>query len=234
MNLLPEPSSLRNNDGVFGLLSLLTLSMTMLLYSCNSKVFRIFFGDRNPLFILTSLSILGLILVRRFEGLGFMVYRPTATKLRYRYFFLAVLLAIIMISIDFYVVFPNNINIMFPFSVLYYPIFGYVVEVLFHMTPLFLLLYVARGFVSEKNDIIIPGIMLLVSLFEPLFQVGLGFSSVVPTWTVYYVGIHIFLINFIQLTLFWRFDFVTMYAFRILYYLCWHIVWGYLRLQILF
>jgi hypothetical protein len=31
-----------------------------------------------------------------------------------------------------------------------------------------------------------------------------------------------------------RYGFLSMYAFRLVYYLHWHIVWGYLRLQLLF
>jgi hypothetical protein len=41
-------------------------------------------------------------------------------------------------------------------------------------------------------------------------------------------------INLVQLTLFRRYDFLTMYAFRLVYYLVWHVAWGHLRLQVLF
>jgi hypothetical protein len=231
---LLESGSFRNVLGAFNLLSISTLSMAALLYLFNSQTFRIFFGDNNPFIILISLSILGLLLARKFGELGFEIYCQENLKLRYRYFAFAVLLAMIIISIDLYVVFPGDMNVIFPYSVLYYPVFGYVVEILFHMTPLFLLLFIAKRLFNNTNNIIIPGIIFFVSLLEPFFQVSLGFSSSVPTWTMCYVGVHIFLINIIQLMLFWRFDFVSMYSFRMLYYLFWHIIWGYLRLHILF
>ena len=34
--------------------------------------------------------------------------------------------------------------------------------------------------------------------------------------------------------LFQRYDFMAMHAFRLVYYLTWHIVWGYARLKLLF
>lgn len=37
-----------------------------------------------------------------------------------------------------------------------------------------------------------------------------------------------------RLALFKRYDFVTMYTFRLVYYLLWHIVWGVIRLRLLF
>ena len=51
--------------------------------------------------------------------------------------------------------------------------------------------------------------------------------------SVLYVSLHIFLINLIQLWLFKRYDFVSMYTFRLVYYLIWHIGWGWVRLEVL-
>ena len=42
-------------------------------------------------------------------------------------------------------------------------------------------------------------------------------------------------INFINLTLlsiFRRYGFFAMYGFRVAYYMIWHIIWGYIRLQV--
>jgi hypothetical protein len=51
---------------------------------------------------------------------------------------------------------------------------------------------------------------------------------------VAYVGLHIFLIGLVQLLLFTRYDFITMYTFRLSYYAIWHILWGHLRLNLIF
>jgi hypothetical protein len=39
---------------------------------------------------------------------------------------------------------------------------------------------------------------------------------------------------FLQLYVFRRFDFASMYAFRLVYYAYWHILWGVIRLKVLF
>jgi hypothetical protein len=42
------------------------------------------------------------------------------------------------------------------------------------------------------------------------------------------------LINLCQLLIFRRYDFISMYTFRIAYYMLWHVLWGYARLRLLF
>jgi hypothetical protein len=63
-----------------------------------------------------------------------------------------------------------------------------------------------------------------VALLEPVFQLQFGFAETVPLWAAVYVGLNIFVINLAQLLLFRRYDFVTMYAFRLVYYLQWHVI----------
>ena len=48
------------------------------------------------------------------------------------------------------------------------------------------------------------------------------------------MGLHLFVFGMIQLSLFKRYGFVAMYTCRLAYYAVWHIIWGYLRLQLLF
>ena len=55
-----------------------------------------------------------------------------------------------------------------------------------------------------------------------------------PVCAVAYVGLHVFLINLIQLLIFKRYDFVTMYSFRLVYYLFWHMRWGPKEMLLLF
>jgi hypothetical protein len=54
------------------------------------------------------------------------------------------------------------------------------------------------------------------------------------TWAAAYVFLNVWVINMVQLALFKRYDFVSMYAFRLMYYLLWHIAWGHARLGLLF
>ena len=41
-------------------------------------------------------------------------------------------------------------------------------------------------------------------------------------------------INICQLSILRRYDFVSMWTFRLVYYAIWHVVWGELRLRVLF
>ena len=90
-----------------------------------------------------------------------------------------------MILVDYLSHLPEDINILFPYSLLYYPIFGFIVEVLFHMVPLFLILVFADRF-TKLDESRILYCVLLVSLLEPVFQLGLGSSVLIPLWTTNY------------------------------------------------
>jgi hypothetical protein len=67
---------------------------------------------------------------------------------------------------------------------------------------------------------------------EPTFQVLFGERAF--TGGAVYTWVHVFAIASLQLFVFRRFDFVSMYSFRLFYYVYWHIVWGVIRLEALF
>jgi hypothetical protein len=54
------------------------------------------------------------------------------------------------------------------------------------------------------------------------------------SWLAGYVGLHVFAFNLAQMAVWQRYNWVTMFAMRLVYYLQWHIIWGYVRLQWLF
>jgi len=123
---------------------------------------------------------------------------------------------------------PADMNVPPPWSLLFYPIIAYAVEILFHVLPLALLLAVLDSLFKKMN---MPDLIWLcifvISLLEPTYQImGKSFS-----WAQAYVALHVFAINFFQLYIFRLYDFISMYSFRIIYYMYWHIIWGYLRLQ---
>ena len=103
------------------------------------------------------------------------------------------------------------------------------------MFPLALLLAVLQPRLGKPVSGRLVWVCLVVAAFlEPLFQVAHGFADKPRPWVDAYVGLHVFVFNLAQLYVFRRYDFVSMFLCRIVYYLCWHIVWGYLRLQWLF
>jgi hypothetical protein len=132
--------------------------------------------------------------------------------------------------------FPADVNAAFPQSLPFYPVTGFGVEILFHVVPLAVLLPILTSvFKGMGQDTAIWIAIGLVALLEPAFQTVTGRpAGPVPLWATAVVALNIFLINLAELALFKRFDFVTMYAFRLAYYAIWHIAWGHLRLGILF
>ena len=144
----------------------------------------------------------------------------------------AVLFGITIIIVDLLATFPQDLNVSFPQSLLFYPSIGFVVEVVFHLLPLTIMLGIL-SLVFNTKKVFWP-VLIFISLLEPAYQASLGLGGQLTTWRDLYVVMHIFFINLVQLWLFKRYDFLSMYFFRVVYYLLWHVGWGYLRLQLLF
>jgi len=148
---------------------------------------------------------------------------------------LAALLGLVAIIVDFSTrIYSANINVLFPKSLLFYPAMGYVAEILFQLLPLTVVLIVLSPLSNRisSNKIMWSGIF-VASLPEPIFQ-AFGGSGQLPLWFAIFELVRIFFVILSQLAFFKRYDFVTMYWFRIVYYIAWHIAWGYLRLILLF
>ena len=229
-------SSERHQYLVFLSLSLVIAILTGVLYNRNAPIFQPFFGRINPLLAILVIVLLGTILSTSLLSRGwFIIYKAGEFKGLLVAACLAGLLGLGIILVDLIAVFPADVNRPFPDSLFFYPIFGFVVEVIFHMLPLALLLFlmtsIFKGIDFDKAALLC---ILIVAFLEPIFQTILGFSRPYPSWVTVYVFMNIFLINLLQLLIFKRYDFVSMYSFRLVYYLIWHIVWGYVRLKLLF
>ncbi len=234
---MKSPSWVDKQYRTYTLLSLATIAFAATLYfSGSSGYFQPYFGPLDPLLVILLISLLGAALCcLLFSEAWFAVYRAGNRRGLKLAAGGAFLFGILIILLDLLVVFPEAINVPAPAALLFYPAIGFVVEVLFHLLPLALLLrgLSALGWrVGEEP----PGwgVLALIALLEPTFQAALTPSSAIPGWAAGYVWIHIFSINLIQLLLLRRYDFVTMYTFRLVYYSIWHIVWGHLRLSLLF
>ena len=137
--------------------------------------------------------------------------------------------AAIAIAVDSLFGFSEDMNVAWPASVLFYPMIALVAEVLFHLAPLGAVVLLSKsrwsGLTLDARSI---GVIGGVALVEPTFQVVAN-----PTLAAF-VFPHVYLIGFVQLLLLRKYGYVAMVAFRLSYYLLWHIVWGALRLPILF
>ncbi|WP_416838394.1 hypothetical protein [Haloferax sp. DFSO52] len=222
---------------LFGAVALVIVGCTGVLTAVSPQVFRPYFGGLNPVAVVLGVGILGTILVTLVLSRGwFAVYTPGPLRER---LLLAVvlptLLAAGMALVDVLAVLPADINVLFPRSLLFYPTMGFVVEVLFHLLPLSLVFLAVPSLAQEATQSNrLWAVLVAVAVLEPAFQLQAGFSGDVPLWASAYVGANVFAINLAQLYLFYRYDFLTMYAFRLVYYLGWHVVWGTVRLQVLF
>lgn len=200
------------------------------------QTFVKFFGNLHPILAIIIVSLLGLILFLFLIARGwFAIYTTGNTRGPLIAAALAVPFAIAIILVDLKVVFPEDTNVLLPDALMFYPAMGFVVDILFHVLPMTLLLVVLTSLPLNLSfeKAVLPCI-LVIAVLEPVYQTVLGFSSPQPLWTTIFVATNIFLINLTQLLLFRHYDFVSMYSFRLVYYLLWHILWGYARLKLLF
>lgn len=223
----------RNSLTVFWWLAGILLSFTIVLSISAPESFARFFGSFHPVLVCALVYVIGGTSLWFLNSVvGFSTFdKNKAAKGAASAAIAALLFGGIVVAIDVIVPFPQDLNVPFPASLLFYPVIALVVESLFHLAPLaglyFLRDRLVNGIEGQKN---IPLLIAAVALLEPFFQFSLmtsvaGFSAI----TLIVCG-HILAINLTQLYLFVRFDFVSMFAFRIFYYLVWHIVWGYVRL----
>lgn len=217
-------------------LSLVIVLFIGILHFVDPGPFRPYFGTLNPLILIIVIALLGVLSWSLLLSHSwFSVFDPENRKGLLIAPLLAIPFGVVIILVDLQGIFPADLNVPFPASLLFYPAMGYVVEVLFHIVPLTLLLFTLSALPQTLTfEKIIWPCIIFVTLLEPIFQTVLGLENGLPLWETVYVGIHIFLINLVQLAIFKRFDFISMYAFRLTYYLIWHIAWGMLRLELLF
>lgn len=216
-------------------LSAIVLILTVITYLSSSVSFRRYFGRLNPLLVVFIVFVLGLILFSYllYDG-QFSVYKAGNFKGLLLAVVLPVPFAILIILVDRIAPFPIDTNVLFPDSVTFYPVMGYVAEILFHVLPFCLVYFGLGALLGDTDSTRIIWISILVTaLIEPIFQMVFMLGQD-PIWKVAYVGFHIFLFALVQLLLFRRYDFITMYTFRLSYYFLWHVLWGHLRLNLLF
>jgi hypothetical protein len=220
---------------IFFILAVLVFILTVVVHSANNSVFQRFFGSLSPRLIVCGVILIGLLLSAFLLSTSqFAIYRRTHQIGPVLAIGLALPFAAVMILVDRYSPFPSHINIAFPNSLAFYPVMAFVVEILFHLLPIGLLFFLILGIAETTSlDRVVWIIFLIVALIEPVFQVVLG-KDQNTSLVVAYMGVHLFLFNYVQLVLFRRYDFISMYSFRISYYVIWHIAWGHFRLRLLF
>ena len=209
------------------------LILTGVLNFSDVNYFEKYIGNILPLVAMTILSFVGgafLIFLKR-EG-GFDIYKKQTFRQLILPLSLVLLSASVAISVDLLMVFPVDVNVPIPSALSFYPSIAFLVEILFHVLPLSIVLFIANAFLKSINQSKLIYICIgLVAILEPTYQI---FGNNYPTWSVVVVWLNLYFFNVVQLVQFKKGGFVSMYLLRLVYYLFWHIVWGYYRLELLF
>jgi hypothetical protein len=230
-----QPLDLRWQYAAYSALSLVALGFIVTLLPSSGAYFRRFFGETNAILVIVLASVVGaaaLWVLRSSYGFAILKGKTTLRGVALSAV-LATVLAVAIVVGDFVMRYPQDMNVPAPQALLFYPAVGFVAEIIFLVLPLALVLLALKPLVGRlgMERVVWLGI-LLVAVLEPTFQVL--FEGKAFTWAAAFTWIHVFLIAFLQLWVFRRFDFMTMYSFRLFYYAYWHILWGVIRLEVLF
>jgi hypothetical protein len=190
-----------------------------------------FLGAAAPLplaaLILTA-GLCALVYLQRTENL--LLCSASAGRSRFRAAaVLALPFAIAVTVVDVLHPFPADINVALPAALLFYPAIGFVAQMAMHIVPFALLVLAGRVISGGRiRAWWLWASMLLASTIEASFQAAGALGG--PPLVVAYLATSLFLFGFVELYLYRRFDYLTMFIFRMLYYGYWHIGWGGLRL----
>jgi len=219
------------------LVSLGAIGCTAIVSLFPGRPFQRYFGGIDPLLAVVLVAVAGVVSLALLQSRGwFAIVSPGRSRrgLAVAAAF-ATLFAVIVVPADLLIRFPRDLNVPLPQSLFFYPAIGYDVEIVFHALPLALLLPLLGRFWKQLNpNSLVWSCIIVAAALEPILQVRLGSSGGSFSVADGFVALHVFAFNVLQLYVFRRYDFVSMYAFRLVYYLYWHIIWGYLRLRWLY
>ena len=211
---------------------LLAVAASAVLSWTGGDSYRILFGDLDPLLVTATIAALGAFALHRLAALEWFEAGASSRRSILSATGLGAALTIPVILVDLAGGFPAGMNVRFPESLLFYPSIALVAESAFHLVPLAMVAALWRWTTVDAKRARLTA-MGVAALIEPVLQVVWG-SEMSPTWANAYVGAQLLVFNVVGLEIFRRSGFVALYAFRLGYYLIWHITWGYLRLPLLF
>ena len=194
----------------------------------------LYFGNVSPVLSVAIVCAIGvLVLYALHKYSGFSVYDPYKFR---KGIPVAVALVcpfmIIMTIVDVALRFPPDINVALPTAIVFYPAIAYVAQIALHVAPFAILLAsTTLIFKSRSTTWCIWLSITIASAIEATFQAvsssdGHGLSIIAGI-----VAVILWLYGVAELYLYRRFDFATMYAFRIFSSGYWHLLWGNLRIS---
>ena len=137
---------------------------------------------------------------------------------------------------DIAFVLPRDLNVPFPHSVPFYFVGAFFVEVVQHLLPMLIWLGLVHRVLLGGRW---PGTTYwvgaaLIAWVEPLGQLGGGFFEGYSRTFFVVAAAVTYAINLAQLALLRKSGFLAMLTYRLGLYFLWHIVWGTLRLTVLY
>lgn len=222
---------------IYLILSLVVSILTWITHEMNPQILHRFTGRISPFSATLVLLLAG------FTSLSYLTSKTSILihqRNNYKGIYIAAGLASIfgtmVIIADLFLLYPEDINAEFPVSIPFYPAIGFFAEILFHLFPFTIFVFFLSGFRKKvTNECVILCGIAAVSFIEPFYQLtAMGGNGRYSPALLIHTGVNVFLISILQLIIFKKYDFISMYVFRLVYYLIWHIIWGHFRLQILF
>lgn len=140
---------------------------------------------------------------------------------------------VVLVLLDVTFKLPADLNIAWPYSVPYY-LQGAIFSDIQHFFPLVFLVWLVSGLIMKDRwqDQTYWTAAVLISLVEPM-QMALVTPQAIDLFRVILI-VYIFSVNFMQTVCLKRAGFLSMLSLRLGQYLVWHIIWGAIRLDLLF
>lgn len=214
------------------LLCLAATAAAAILEASGSDAYGVLFGPVEPVSTTLAISLFGVLSLLVLKKYGWFSPGGGGRRGLRVAILLGAGLTIPVLILDGLGGFPADINVPAPQSLLFYPSIAAVAELTFHAVPLALVALISSLAPVQPTRMRLFG-MVTASAIEPTLQVLWG-STRSPVWANAYVGVHVYVFNLVGVYIFRRYGFLTMYVFRLAYYLVWHVTWGHVRLAVLF
>jgi len=217
----------KSADRLFLLMAVLAIGCAGLLTVASPESRHPVLGGLTLLPVTMVCAVLGWFLLRPIYWRGLGLIRVEGVGMRHfaGLLMLGAVLAVPAIAIDLVWRFPQDMNLAMPEALAFYPAIALVAEVLFHLFPLSLFCLLA----PKATPVWL--LLMPVVFVEPVFQMLVNTGPRLQSWLVF---ASVSLVSASQLWVFWRFGFVAMMGLRISFYLFWHVLWGAMRLSLLF
>lgn len=220
--------------------SIFALVFSIVLFYTIPEYFERFYGLVNPILVTIMVIFLGGIALYFLMGHESLKISSKESKTPlFTIVGIPVILATLMAIVDTISPLPEDTNIPMPFALIFYPNIAFIVEGLFHLLPLLILSSILKWVFKNKTPLLSRKLHLklafiITAFLEPVYQTILGWDSNGHLWVTLYIACHLVVFDLIQLQLFYRYDYISMLAFRLTYYAFWHELWGVIRLEVLF